>query len=62
LDCLSRYKRQIDPRTGEPGPPLHDDASHGADVWRYINMALPLMDNDTAGAVPLRRRAGGMAR
>ena len=23
-----------------------DDASHGADVWRYINMALPLMDND----------------
>ncbi|MBL8354275.1 MAG: PBSX family phage terminase large subunit [Delftia acidovorans] len=62
LDCLSRYKRLIDPRTGEPGKPLHDDASHGADVWRYIAMSLPRMDNDTAGAVPLRRRAGGMAR
>lgn len=62
LDCLSRYKRMIDPRTGEPGKPLHDDASHGADVWRYIAMSLPRMDNDTAGAVPIRRRSGGMAR
>jgi phage terminase large subunit len=62
LDCLSRYKRLIDPRTGVPGTPLHDDASHGADVWRCIAMSLPRMDNDTEGAVPIRRRAGGMAR
>jgi phage terminase large subunit len=62
LECLSRYRRQIDPRTNEPGAPLHDEASHGADVWRYINMALPLMDNDTQGAKPMKSRGGGMAR
>ena len=62
LECLSRYRRQIDPRTNEPGAPLHDEASHGADVWRYINMALPLMDNDTQGAKPRKPRGGGMAR
>ena len=62
LDCLSRYRRQIDPRTQEPGAPLHDDASHGADVWRYLAMALPRMDNATQGAMRNRRRGGGMAR
>lgn len=62
LDCLSRYRRQIDSRTQEPGAPLHDDASHGADVWRYLAMALPRMDNAAPGALPGRRRGGGMAR
>ncbi|KFJ10065.1 phage terminase, large subunit, PBSX family [Delftia acidovorans] len=62
LDCLSRYRRQVDPRTQEPGAPLHDDASHGADVWRYLAMALPRMDNATQCAMRNRRRGGGMAR
>ena len=63
LDCLSRYKRQIDPRTQEPGAPLHDDASHGADVWRYIGMALPRMDNDAGNpGQKIKRHGSSMAR
>jgi phage terminase large subunit len=61
LDCMARYKRQIDPHTGQPGAPLHDDASHGADVWRYMGQAVPLMDNGTmvSSAKALRRRKQG---
>jgi len=62
LDCLSRYRRQVDPRTQEPGAPLHDDASHGADVWRYVGMALPRMENDTQGARRRLRKGSSMAR
>ncbi|WP_255443435.1 MULTISPECIES: PBSX family phage terminase large subunit [Comamonas] len=58
LTCMSRYKRQIDTRTGQPGAPLHDEASHGADVWRYMGQAVPLMDNGTrvTNAKGLKRR------
>jgi len=63
LDCMSRYKRVIDPRTGQPGEPLHDDASHGADVWRYMGQAVPLMDNSLdEGKKQTRRRRSGLAR
>lgn len=63
LDSMKRYKRMIDPRTGEPGAPLHDDSSHGADVWRYAGQAVPLMDNGvTTSAKALRRRGGAMVR
>lgn len=49
IECLKRYRRDINQRTGEAGEPLHDEFSHGADMTRYIAMAEPLMDND-AGA------------
>jgi len=64
LECMKRYRRTIDPRTNEPGAPLHDDASHGADVWRYLGQAVPIMDNGTmaTNAKGVKRRGGGMAR
>ncbi len=64
LECLKRYKRTIDPRTMEPGAPLHDEYSHGADVWRYLGMALPRMDNDAQGqsGSQVKRRGSSMAR
>lgn len=64
LECLKRYKRTIDPRTMEPGAPLHDEYSHGADVWRYVGMALPRMDNEVQqqSASKLRRRGSSLAR
>ncbi|WP_019703093.1 PBSX family phage terminase large subunit [Paracidovorax oryzae] len=64
LECLSKYRRQIDPRTQEPGAPLHDEFSHGADVWRYVGMALPRMDNSVMrqSASQVKRRGSGMAR
>ena len=35
LEHLKRYKRTIHLKTGEPGAPLHDEHSHGADMFRY---------------------------
>lgn len=43
LECLKRYRRAISQSTGEPGAPLHDEYSHGADMWRYAAMAVELM-------------------
>jgi phage terminase large subunit len=49
LDCLKRYKRQINALTSEPGAPLHDEYSHGADNFRYIAVAASGMMNDEWG-------------
>ena len=35
INGLKRYKRVISATTNEPGSPLHDDASHPADMVRY---------------------------
>ena len=45
-ECLKRYRRAINATTGQPQGPLHDDASHGADCWRYMCMAADQMRND----------------
>lgn len=45
LHCLKRYRRTINANTNEPGPPLHDDASHGADAFRYLAVAIDQMGN-----------------
>jgi phage terminase large subunit len=46
LECLKRYQRSINERTREPGAPLHDEFSHGADCFRYAAMAVEQMGND----------------
>lgn len=46
LECLKRYRRSINSTTGEPQGPLHDDASHGADAFRYMCIAADQMRND----------------
>jgi phage terminase large subunit len=43
LECAKRYRRSVPLSTGEPGQPLHDEYSHGADEWRYAAQAAPLM-------------------
>jgi phage terminase large subunit len=49
IDCLKRYRRQINVATNEPGAPLHDEHSHGADCFRYLLVAADSMKNDTWG-------------
>lgn len=49
MDCLKRYRRQINQQTNEPGPPLHDEYSHGADCFRYLMISADSMSNDTWG-------------
>jgi phage terminase large subunit len=46
LECLKRYQRSINEKTREPGAPLHDEFSHGADCFRYAAMAVEQMGND----------------
>jgi phage terminase large subunit len=43
LECLKRYKRKVDVRTGEATAPLHDEYSHGADMWRYAGQCVERM-------------------
>jgi phage terminase large subunit len=47
LRCLKNYKRRINTQTNEPGEPLHDEHSHGADAFRYMCTAAPQMWNET---------------
>lgn len=49
LECLKRYRRQIISTTGEPGNPVHDEFSHGADAFRYLALTADQMSNDTWG-------------
>lgn len=46
LECLKRYRRAINATTGQPQGPLHDDASHGADAFRYMCLSADQMRND----------------
>lgn len=48
VECLKRYRRDIHTKTGEPTRPLHDEYSHGADMFRYAAQAVELMRNDSA--------------
>lgn len=47
LECLRRYRRALHTKTDEPMAPLHDEFSHGADMYRYIGQAVDLMRNST---------------
>ena len=60
IECMKRYRRAISNTTMEPGEPLHDTYSHGADQWRYASQAAPEMDNNTYDLPPRRRRSSWM--
>lgn len=47
VDCLKHYRRSINNQTLEPGAPLHDEYSHGADAFRYMNVSLEKMSNES---------------
>lgn len=45
LECLKRYRRDVNSKTGAATKPLHDEFSHGADMFRYVAQAVPVMSN-----------------
>lgn len=49
LECLKRYKRSIPVSTEEPGAPVHDKWSHGADAFRYLHIVAPQLSNEDWG-------------
>lgn len=51
VTALRRYKRNQNPKSEEFGKPLHDDASHGGDAWRYLALSVERMQN-SRGIIP----------
>lgn len=49
VQCLKRYRRSINQQTNEPGAPLHDEWSHGADDFRYVCINADEMKNEEWG-------------
>ncbi len=46
MECLKRYRRAVNKSTNEPGAPVHDEYSHGADVWRYVGVIAEQLTNE----------------
>lgn len=46
IQCLKRYRRGVPVSTGEPGAPVHDEWSHGADAFRYLANVAPKLVNE----------------
>ena len=49
IECLKRYRRQINQTTNTPGAPLHDVHSNGADAFRYLGLVAEMMTNEEWG-------------
>lgn len=47
IECMKRYRRNVPLSTGEPGAPVHDAFSHGADTLRYVAVNAAQMTNDS---------------
>jgi phage terminase large subunit len=54
VECLKRYRRSVPTTTGEPGSPVHDQYSHGADMKRYASIVAERMKNDNKKFAPLK--------
>ena len=50
IACLKNYRRSINSNTQEPGSPLHDEYSHGADAFRYLCVSIESMKNEVWGS------------
>ena len=46
IECLKHYRRAISSTTNEPGAPLHDEYSHGADAFRYLCVSADKFSNE----------------
>lgn len=49
VQCAKRYRRSINQQTQEPGAPMHDEWSHGADNLRYVCVNAERMSNEEWG-------------
>lgn len=53
IECLKRYKRAVPQTTGEPGAPVHDEYSHGADAFRYMSVVAEQLTNEDDRPAPV---------
>lgn len=54
VECLKRYRRAVPISTGEPGSPVHDEYSHGADAIRGLATIVDQIRNDGDREPPKR--------
>lgn len=52
VECTKRYRRSINQQTNEPGAPMHDEFSHGADVFRYLAVVADQLTNEREMPLP----------
>ena len=55
IECLRRYRRNLPTTTNEPGAPVHDEYSHGADAFRYLCASADKMQNNGFEPIQYRR-------
>jgi phage terminase large subunit len=60
MECLKRYRRGIPSTTGEPGAPVHDEFSHGADMVRYLAVVHEQLKNEDRWGKQLAYRDTGI--
>lgn len=58
VQCAKRYRRSINQQTNEPGGPMHDEWSHGADNLRYIAVNAESFSNEEWGGGKLNYPGG----
>ncbi len=46
FNTLGHYRRTINQATQQPGAPLHDDSSNGADAFRYMAVVADRLRNE----------------
>lgn len=56
VECLKRYRRQINKQTQEASAPLHDEHSHGADAFRYACIVADALSNSNGSNKPIAYR------
>jgi phage terminase large subunit len=61
LNSLKRYKR-VQHSNGTFGAPMHDDASHGADAWRYLAVVADKLSNGQQETYDFTKSAASGAR
>jgi len=49
MEVLKRYRRHISKTTNEPGAPVHDEFSHGADMVRHTSLVRDKLSNEDEG-------------
>jgi phage terminase large subunit len=54
IQCAKRYRRSVNQQTNEPGAPMHDEWSHGADNLRYICINAEQFSNEDWGGGSLK--------
>ena len=52
VECLKRYRRNVNAATNEPGTPVHDEWSHGADAFRYLAINADSLTNEDERIMP----------